>query len=91
MDENWKINFPPYVSSAARDFILGLLERKPARRLGCTGQKAEAIKKHRWFEGFDWDALAARKLEAPRRPKDDAAKRIREVSDGKKWKKKFGK
>ena len=38
------------------------------------------MKQHRWFEGFDWEALAARKVAAPRRPRDDAAKRIRELA-----------
>lgn len=34
----------------------------------------------RWFEGFDWEGLAARKIAPPRKPKDDAAKRIRELA-----------
>ena len=42
--------------------------------------KAQDVKQHRWFEGFDWEALAARKVAAPRRPRDDAAKRIRELA-----------
>lgn len=42
--------------------------------------KARDVKQHKWFEGFDWDALAARKIAAPRKPRDDAAKRIRELA-----------
>lgn len=42
--------------------------------------KAQDVKQHRWFESFDWEALAARKLAAPRKPRDDAAKRIRELA-----------
>ena len=34
----------------------------------------------RWFEGFDWEALAARRMDPPRRPRDDATKRIRELA-----------
>jgi cGMP-dependent protein kinase 2 len=41
--------------------------------------KAQDVKQHRWFEGFDWESLAARKVAAPRKPRDDAAKRIREL------------
>lgn len=37
------------------------------------------IKRHKWFEGLDWDALAARRIEAPRRPKNDSEKRIAEI------------
>ncbi len=51
-----------------------------ARRLVRLQGKAQDVKQHRWFESFDWDALAARKLAAPRRPRDDAAKRIRELA-----------
>lgn len=42
--------------------------------------KARDVKQHRWFEGFDWEALSARKVPAPRKPRDDAAKRIRELA-----------
>lgn len=36
----------------------------------------------RWFDGFDWEGLAARKVAPPRKPRDDAAKRIRELAVG---------
>ena len=41
--------------------------------------RAADIKKHRWFDGFDWDALAARRLDPPRKPKNDSEKRIQEI------------
>lgn len=44
--------------------------------------KAQDVKQHRWFEGFDWESLAARKIAAPRKPREDAAKRIRELVVG---------
>ena len=34
VDDTFTIKFPPYVSPAAKDFVLRLLERKPTRRLG---------------------------------------------------------
>ena len=53
-----------------------LLERKPARRLGMLSGKAADIKAHPWFKGFDWEALGARRMPAPRVPKEsDSAKR----------------
>ena len=115
VDDSFIVKFPPYISPAAKDFVLRLLDRKPTRRLGmlqasrsaclcrCVCQswlwayrrfgerdttnllswppqgKANDVKQHRWFENFDWEALAARKLAAPRKPRDDAAKRIREL------------
>lgn len=79
VDNGYRIAFPPYVSLAAKSFVLGLLERRPSRRLGCLAGKANDIKRHAWFQVFDWDSLAARKMIPPRSPKDDAAKRIRDL------------
>lgn len=56
-----------------------LLERRPARRLGMLIGRASDIKRHRWFEGFDWDALESRKMEPPRKPNADSARRILEL------------
>jgi cGMP-dependent protein kinase 2 len=39
------------------------------------------IKRHKWFEALDWDALAARRLEAPRKPKNDSEKRVQEIME----------
>lgn len=79
VDHSYQISFPPYVSHVAKSFVLGLLERRPSRRLGCLPGRAEDIKRHAWFQDFDWDSLAARKMIPPRSSKDDAAKRIREL------------
>ncbi len=42
--------------------------------------RAADIKRHKWFDGLDWDALEARRMEPPRLPKDDSAKRLRELT-----------
>ncbi len=42
--------------------------------------RAADIKRHKWFEGLEWEALEARKVEPPRRPRDDSAKRLRELT-----------
>lgn len=62
-----------------QDLLARLLERKPARRLGMLNGLANDVKNHPWFSGIDWIALAARKVETPRQPKDDSAKRLREL------------
>lgn len=80
VDSSYKIPFPPYISKNAKSMILSLLERKVSRRLGCLAGGFDDIKRHPWLETFDWDALAARKMAPPRNPKDDAAKRIRELA-----------
>ncbi len=44
--------------------------------------KARDIKSHPWFQGFDWEALAARRMDPPRKPKEsDAAKRKTELAE----------
>mmetsp|Transcript_9485 Transcript_9485/g.18847 ORF Transcript_9485/g.18847 Transcript_9485/m.18847 type:complete len:775 (-) Transcript_9485:155-2479(-) len=82
VDNSFNISFPPYLSNHAKSLIQGLLERKPSKRLGCSGNKVNDIKNHPWFDSFDWESLAARKMIPPRQPKDDAAKRIRELANG---------
>lgn len=52
-----------------QDFITRLLERKPAKRLGMLAGKAEDVKQHPWFNGFDWAGLESRKALPPRKPK----------------------
>ena len=64
----------------AQDLIGRLLERKPGRRIGMLNGRAADIKRHKWFEGMDWEALAARRVQAPRVPVDDASKRISELT-----------
>jgi cGMP-dependent protein kinase 2 len=48
---------------------------------GMLNGRARDIKQHAWFEGLDWEELEARRLEMPRRPKDDSAKRIQELHE----------
>lgn len=64
-----------------QDLIGRLLERRPARRLGVLSGRARDIKVHKWFDGFSWEALEARRLEPPRIPKEDSAKRLKELAD----------
>lgn len=42
--------------------------------------RANDIKKHKWFEGLDWEALEARKMTPLRKPKEDSAKRLKELT-----------
>ena len=62
-----------------QDLVSRLLERKPNRRLGMGSAGVDEVRKHRWFDGLDWDALHSRKLAPPRKPKEDSAKRLREL------------
>ena len=70
----------PPTQTTQQDLIQRLLERKPTKRLGMLSGKAADVMRHRWFEGVDWAALAAKRVTPPRRPKpSDCAKRLREL------------
>lgn len=49
VDERWPVKYPPYMSAAAKDLIMRLLERKPAKRIGMLQGRAADIKQHKWF------------------------------------------
>jgi serine/threonine protein kinase len=53
------------MSAEAEDLISHLLERRPAKRLGNLANKANDIKRHSWFQNFDWNSLIAKKMSAP--------------------------
>lgn len=54
-------------SIESADFINKLLKRKPEKRLGFTNGVAE-LKAHKWFKGFDWEALEQKILASPFTP-----------------------
>lgn len=64
-----RLTFPRHFPKSAIDLIEGLLDNNPARRLGMTATGVDGIKQHKFFKGFAWDSLEARKLKAPIRPK----------------------
>ncbi|EFJ48149.1 hypothetical protein VOLCADRAFT_81219 [Volvox carteri f. nagariensis] len=85
VDENYQIKYPPYLSQAAKDLIARLLERKPAKRLGMLNARALDIKNHKWFENLPWEELEARRMGAPRKPKEaDSSKRLKEMIENEK-------
>lgn len=47
VDERWPVKYPPYMSSAAKDLISRLLDRKPAKRIGMLQGRAADIKNHK--------------------------------------------
>eukprot|EP00968_Pinguiococcus_pyrenoidosus_P005629 scaffold367_cov254-Pinguiococcus_pyrenoidosus.AAC.17 len=55
------IQFPPDapLPFELQYFISGLLEKEPARRLGCTSAD---VRMHPFFTGLDWEALEERRV-----------------------------
>lgn len=60
------MDFPSHLSKTAINFIKRLCRDVPAERLGYPrGGGVQEIKKHKWFQGFDWDGLTVQTLQSP--------------------------
>ena len=44
-----RVDFP-FLSDTARDLLMKLLDKDPARRLGSSARDAQDIKEHPWFD-----------------------------------------
>lgn len=60
-----RFTFPSYFSVEVKDLLTKLLALRPTQRLGVLKDGALAVKRHTWFQGFDWDGLYHRRLPAP--------------------------
>ncbi|XP_022130379.2 protein kinase C isoform X1 [Pieris rapae] len=60
--------YPVWLSKDAVSLLKGFMTKNPARRLGVAGGSS-GILAHAFFRDVDWDALAARRLRPPFRPK----------------------
>lgn len=64
-----EIKFPSHFTRTCCDLICKLLNHNQGKRLGNTKEGIQAIVKHRFFSGFDWEGLYARTIVPPIRPK----------------------
>lgn len=63
------VSIPSHFSRGLADLVRKLLKTYQSKRLGRTRGGTSSVMKHKWFSGFDWDALLDRKLEVPIKPK----------------------
>lgn len=63
------VKYPSHFSQNAKLLISQLLHPNTTQRLGCTVDGARGIKSHKWFYGFDWDALFNKTMKSPYIPK----------------------
>jgi len=65
---NAQLTFPSSMSEEARSLLEGLLTRDPEKRLA-----GDAVRKHPFFKGLDWDALNKKEIDPSWKPpvKDD--------------------
>ena len=58
---------PKFISKAAKDLLLGLLQKDPELRLG-SFRGVEELKDHPWCEGVSWKAFLNKEVTPPFRP-----------------------
>lgn len=59
---------PTYLTRVAQHFLKKLLGKRAESRLGSKPKGAEAVKKHAYFRGLEWDKVASRSLTPPYKP-----------------------
>ena len=57
--------FAPGVSEAFKDLVRRLMHPNSASRLGMQRDGSDGVRRHPFFDGFDWDALRKHTLPAP--------------------------
>ncbi|KAJ3361552.1 Serine/threonine kinase [Allomyces arbusculus] len=60
-----EVLYPINMSRDAVALCQRLLTKDPSQRLGATAADAEDIKRHAFFRGVDWDALARKQIAPP--------------------------
>ncbi|MBN3292837.1 KGP2 kinase, partial [Polypterus senegalus] len=60
-----KMDFPKRITRRPEDLIRRLCKQNSTERLGNLKNGINDIKKHRWFNGFNWEGLKARNLLSP--------------------------
>jgi serine/threonine protein kinase len=60
------LRMPERLGKDTKDFIIKLLNKNPAKRLGAGKKDAEELKTHPFFEGINWEDVLDRKLEMPK-------------------------
>ena len=63
------VMIPTSFSRGLSDLVKRLLKTNQSKRLGRTKGGISMIMKHKWFSGFDWDALLNKTLEVPIKPR----------------------
>jgi len=63
------VKFPKLISPECKDIIDRLLQLRPTNRLGVIKGGSQLLREQPWFNGFEWDLLVKRQMEAPVQPR----------------------
>ena len=64
------IPLPKYLTKESRSIFLGLLERDPNKRLGCTDRDALELQEYAFYKDINWKKMYNKELKPPFDPKD---------------------
>eukprot|EP00747_Dinoflagellata_sp_TGD_P166048 gnl/TRDRNA2_/TRDRNA2_188255_c0_seq1.p1 gnl/TRDRNA2_/TRDRNA2_188255_c0~~gnl/TRDRNA2_/TRDRNA2_188255_c0_seq1.p1 ORF type:complete len:798 (-),score=216.94 gnl/TRDRNA2_/TRDRNA2_188255_c0_seq1:223-2616(-) len=98
-----KVPFPAKCQGPVGDLIKALLKKEPSERLPMRPGGTKNVKDHKWYGGFDWEAMKNLQLDAPYKPavkskkdianfsarKEDMPPQIEYKDDGSGWDKDF--
>ncbi|XP_031425798.1 cGMP-dependent protein kinase 1-like [Clupea harengus] len=59
------VEFPKPICKAAANLIKRLCRSNPSERLGSQRSGVKDMKRHKWFDGFDWEAVCKRTITPP--------------------------
>lgn len=69
-------------SEDACQLIVGLVQKVPEDRIGCTEEYGvREIKMHPWFKGVDWEKIAAKQIPPPFKPSVKNAQDTSNIDD----------
>lgn len=63
-----RVRWKDFKGHNCKDLIVSMMHEDPVRRLPCQLGGLAKVKEHKWYQGFDWDALAKLQLEPPHKP-----------------------
>ncbi|XP_063969127.1 cGMP-dependent protein kinase 1-like isoform X4 [Lytechinus pictus] len=63
------VEFPRKIPRSAANLIKRLCRDNPVERIGYQKNGLADIKKHKWFQGFDWEGLRKQEMPPPLPPK----------------------
>lgn len=63
------VEFPRKINKSAQHLVKKLCRDNPAERIGYQRDGLKDIKKHKWYQGFDWEGLINKRVSPPITPK----------------------
>jgi cGMP-dependent protein kinase len=63
-----RIGFPANMRGACEDFVKGHCQQEPTARIPMRRGGVENTKMHKWYEGFNWNAMKELTMDPPYKP-----------------------